>query len=154
VLKNIKEGLDAQGLTVAVAESCTGGSLASMLTSIPGASNYFVLGCVTYTEDMKKKLLGVQQKTLDLHTVVSAEVAMEMAEGVRKLAGTDIGIATTGYAGPDGKDVGRVYIGISTKYRNTFYAMHYAGDRGEIISEVCDNALMMLKCEIRELRVE
>jgi len=149
-----KKALEAKGLTVSVAESCTGGTLASMLTAISGASNYFVLGCVTYTEEMKKKLLGVKQETLDLYTVVSKEVAMEMAEGVRKLAGTDIGVATTGYAGPDGDDVGRFYIGISTKDDLNYFAGFYYGEREMIICDVCNLGIFMLEKSLESSGME
>ena len=104
--------------TLAVAESCTGGLIAKRLTDIPGCSDAFLGGCVTYCNDAKMKLLGVRAETLEAHTAVSAETAAEMARGVRTALGADIGLATTGYAGPGGgtpeEPVGTVYIAIST----------------------------------------
>lgn len=110
--------LRAAKKTLAVAESCTGGLVAKRLTDIPGCSDVFSGGCVTYCDEAKMKLIGVREDTLAAHTAVSAEVAAEMARGVRLALGADIGLATTGYAGPGGgteKDpVGTVYVAIST----------------------------------------
>ena len=110
--------LRAEERTLAVAESCTGGLIAKRLTDIPGCSDAFLGGCVTYCNDAKMKLLGVRAETLEAHTAVSAETAAEMARGVRTALGADIGLATTGYAGPGGgtpeEPVGTVYIAIST----------------------------------------
>lgn len=106
-----------RGLTVSTAESCTGGMLGERLTAVPGASSVYVGGCVTYTNDMKIKLLGVSPDTIAAHTEVSAETAAEMAEGARRVLGTDVGIATTGYAGPGGgtpeNPVGTVYVAVA-----------------------------------------
>lgn len=105
-------------LTVACAESCTGGMIGERLTAVPGASRVFLGGCITYTNDIKIRLLRVDPALIDAHTEVSAEVAAAMAEGARRTLGSDIAIATTGFAGPGGgteKDpVGTVYIGIAT----------------------------------------
>ncbi len=111
--------LHAHGLTLSVAESCTGGLISKRITDISGCSNVFFGGCVTYTNEIKQRLLGVSAKTLEEHTAVSAEVASEMARGVRERTGSDIGISATGIAGPGGGSeltpVGTVYLGISTK---------------------------------------
>ncbi len=105
------------GRTLAVAESCTGGLIAKRITDIPGCSDVFIGGCVTYCNEAKMKLLGVSADTLREHTAVSAEVAAEMARGVRLALGADIGLSATGYAGPGGgtpeEPVGTVYVGIS-----------------------------------------
>lgn len=115
----VVKGLAQRGLTIAVAESCTGGMVAKRLTDIPGASRVFGCGCITYSNDMKEKMLGVPAEILAQHGAVSAETAMAMACGVRALSGADIGVSITGIAGPDGgseeKPVGLVYIGLSTK---------------------------------------
>ncbi len=106
------------GMTISCAESCTGGLIAKRITDIPGSSAVFAGGCVAYTERVKSLLLGVKPDTLAVHTAVSEAVAREMAEGIREKLGTDIGISTTGYAGPGGgtekEPVGTVYVGIST----------------------------------------
>lgn len=110
--------LRARGMTIACAESCTGGLVAKRLTDIAGCSDVFTGGCVTYSNDAKIKLLGVSADTLASRGAVSGEVAAQMARGVRLALGTDIGISTTGIAGPGGgtpeKPVGTVWIAIST----------------------------------------
>ncbi len=104
--------------TIAVAESCTGGTIANRITNVSGSSEVFINGCVTYSNESKTRLLGVSGKTLVEHGAVSEEVAREMAEGVRTGSGADFGISTTGIAGPTGgtpeKPVGLVYIGFAT----------------------------------------
>lgn len=115
----VVKGLIKRGLTVSTAESCTGGLMGKRLTDISGSSACFLGGAVTYSNEMKMKVLGVSPKTLESFGAVSAETAMEMARGVRKLTGADIGISTTGVAGPGGgsdkKPVGTVYIGLSAE---------------------------------------
>ena len=102
--------------TVAFAESCTGGLCAKRLTDIPGTSEIFHCGVVSYANDIKMKVLGVKAETIEKHTEVSSECAKEMAEGVRLLADADYGVSITGYAGPgDDEEVGLIYIGISSK---------------------------------------
>jgi nicotinamide-nucleotide amidase len=105
------------GATLALAESCTGGLLAKRLTDRAGSSAYFVEGLVTYSNESKERLLGVPREILIEHGAVSEPVARAMAEGVRKVAGTDYGLSVTGVAGPDGgteeKPVGLVFVGIS-----------------------------------------
>ncbi|WP_347497643.1 CinA family protein [Ruminococcus sp. YE71] len=107
------------GLSLSCAESCTGGALAAAVTSVAGASAVFLGGAVTYTEEMKMKLVGVRRETLERFTVYSAETAAEMSEGVRELTGSDFGIGITGIAGPSGgtdeKPVGTVYVSVSGK---------------------------------------
>lgn len=115
----VADALAADGETVATAESCTGGLIAKRITDISGCSDVFLGGCVTYSNDAKVNLLGVSEKTLASVGAVSAETACEMARGVRMATGSDIGISSTGIAGPTGgtpeKPVGTVFIGISTK---------------------------------------
>ncbi len=120
-------------MTLAVAESCTGGLIAKRITDLSGASEVFLGGCVTYTNEIKQKLLGVKAETLAAHTAVSAEVAMEMARGVRERLGADIGISATGYAGPGGGDaenpVGTVYLGISTENGESYRRLSLSNRR-------------------------
>ena len=113
----VVRGLEACGMTIACAESCTGGLIAKRITDVSGASGVFGYGCVTYWNEAKMGLLGVAPKTIEQYTEVSEQCALEMARGVRKLSGADVGISTTGYAGPTGgtaeHPVGTVFIGLS-----------------------------------------
>lgn len=110
--------LRARGMTLAVAESCTGGLLAKRVTDLAGCSDVFLGGCVTYANEAKMKLLGVRAETLEAYGAVSEQTAREMARGVRLALGASMGLATTGIAGPGGgtpeKPVGTVYVAIST----------------------------------------
>jgi nicotinamide-nucleotide amidase len=110
--------LRSKGMTVACAESCTGGLVAKRFTDIAGCSDVFMGGCVTYSNESKVKLLGVDAETLEKYGAVSEQVALQMARGVRMRLGTNVGISTTGIAGPGGgtpeKPVGTVWIAIST----------------------------------------
>ncbi len=121
--------LSERGMTVATAESCTGGMIGERLTSVPGASAVYVGGFVTYTNDQKIRLLGVSPDTISAHTEVSAEVVAEMADGARTRTGADVGISTTGYAGPGGgteeHPVGTVYVGISTAKSTETFRLYY-----------------------------
>jgi nicotinamide-nucleotide amidase len=116
-----------RNLTVAVAESCTGGLVSHKLTNVPESSAYFNRGIVAYSNEAKIEILGVPEKTIRDHGAVSAETATAMAEGVRKISRTDIGVSTTGIAGPSGgtpgKPVGLVFIGYADGER-TFYEKH------------------------------
>jgi PncC family amidohydrolase len=109
--------LSAQGKTLAIAESCTGGLISSMITDVAGSSGYFLFSAVTYSNEAKVKILNVREKTLLDHGAVHERTALEMAEGVRLKAGADFGISTTGIAGPGGgsleKPVGMVCIGLA-----------------------------------------
>lgn len=114
--ENVVQCLIEKNLTVAAAESCTGGLLSSAITSVPGASGVFECGIVSYSERIKCGLLGVPEQVLETCGVVSAETALSMAENVRHRAGSDIGIGITGLAGPKGDSdtlpVGTIYVGI------------------------------------------
>ena len=111
--------LREKSLSVATAESCTGGLVSERITRVSGASEVFGCGVCSYSNDIKKKLLGVSEETLTVLGAVSAETAIQMAEGVRKLSGADIAVSLTGIAGPSGgtaeKPVGLVYLGVCSK---------------------------------------
>lgn len=134
--KVVAELLLQKKLTIAVAESCTGGMIASRLVEYPGISAALLEGCVTYTDDAKMRRLGVKAETLEKYSAVSAETAKEMAEGIAKTSGADIGIATTGIAGPDGgseeKPVGLVYIALSYKGETKVIKRIFPGNRNKI----------------------
>ncbi|MCK9482985.1 MAG: competence/damage-inducible protein A [Candidatus Marinimicrobia bacterium] len=120
-------------LTLAVAESCTGGLIASRLTDIPGSSAYFKSGIIAYSNSTKIKLLGVKREIIANFGAVSSEVAGQMAEQVRAISGCDIGLSSTGIAGPSGgseeKPVGLVWIGISDKNGSRSFSHNFAGNR-------------------------
>ena len=135
------------GLTVAVAESCSGGLLSKRLTDIPGASAYFLLGTVTYADSAKIRVLSVPAETLATQGAVSAATATAMAEGVRLLAGSNLALATTGIAGPEGgtpaKPVGTVYIAIADAVGSKVLCHCFAGNR-EIVREATAEAALEL----------
>lgn len=141
------ELLSKNGLKLAVAESCTGGMLASRLVSVPGSSEWFIEGAVTYSSEAKIRRLGVKAETLEKYTDVSAQTAMEMAEGIRLSSGADIGISTTGYAGPSGApgQIGHVFIGISTRDEVNTLELHLKGNREYIRSSATLNGLNLLR---------
>lgn len=125
--------LRERGLTLAVAESCTGGKVGDRVTDVPGSSAYFLLGVATYSNEAKVRVLGVSEATLAAHGAVSTETAEEMAAGVRALAGTDVGLSTTGIAGPGGgtdeKPVGTVCIALAWE-GGTWSRRYDMGTRG------------------------
>jgi len=125
--------LEKRDLTISVAESCTGGSLANHLTNVSGSSKYFDRGVVSYSNASKVEILKVDEDVIIEHGAVSREVAMQMAEGVRSTSGTDIGVSTTGIMGPTGattdKPVGLVYIGYCDEKVCTARKVVFGGDR-------------------------
>ena len=110
--------LKKRGMKIASVESCTAGIISKIITDAPGSSEVFDLGITTYSNEMKTKIVGVPEEILSLHGAVSPETARAMADGIRRVSGADIGVATTGIAGPGGgtpeKPVGLVYTAIST----------------------------------------
>lgn len=138
--KNVVQLLMERGLTLATAESCTGGLISAEITSVSGSSEVFGFGVCTYANEAKMKLLGVKEETLDTVGAVSEETAVQMADGARKLSGADIAVSVTGIAGPTGgtpdKPVGTVYIGISTG-KHTFARRHLF--TGEKFPEAADS---------------
>jgi len=139
------EILTRERLTIATAESCTGGLVSHRITSIPGSSAYFLGGIVSYSNDVKMSLLGVPEEVLMRVGAVSAECALAMAQGARARIGADIGVSTTGIAGPSGatptKPVGLVYIACSAPWGDHWEEHHFSGDRLETIKASADAAL-------------
>ena len=121
------------GVTVAVAESCTGGLVAAAITEVPGSSGYFAGGVVSYANEAKRDLLGVDAALLDTHGAVSAQVARAMAVGARARFGTTVAASVTGIAGPDGgtpaKPVGLTYVGVADADGADVRRMVWPGDR-------------------------
>lgn len=146
--------LASRGLTLATAESCTGGLLAGRVTSVSGASAVFMGGIVSYDNSVKRALLGVPSETLVSHGAVSAETATAMADGVRGRIGTSLGVSTTGIAGPTGavpgKPVGTVYIAVSGLGETIARRHNFTGDRDSVRAQACDAALLMLTERIRQ----
>ena len=148
----VHKTLTKQGKTLATAESCTGGTIASRLTALAGASAYFRGGVVAYSNEVKECALGVKHETLTAHGAVSEETVREMAEGVRQRLGADYAIATTGIAGPGGgtpeKPVGTVWVAVSTPERTVAQLMHYGDRRQQTIDRTANQAYAMLVKEL------
>ena len=141
--------LKSRSRTVSTAESCTGGLIGGAITSVPGASSVYPGGAVTYSNDSKMKLLGVRGETLAKYGAVSEETAREMAEGIRKLYGSDTAIAVTGIAGPGGatpeKPVGLVYIAVADGPRIVVSRNVFGGDRSSVREQTVREACVLLK---------
>ena len=148
LLNKISLILKEQNLKIATAESCTGGLIAHTLTNISGASDYFDRGVVSYSNKSKTELLGVPKKLIDKYGAVSNPVAKAMADGIRVKSEVDIGISTTGIAGPTGgtkeKPVGLVFIAISTKDNVIVKKYQFGGNRIQNKYDTCKAALNML----------
>ena len=149
----VHEVMRERGLTLAVAESCTGGAIASLFTAMAGASAYFLGGVVAYANEVKRDVLGVNYDDIMTHGAVSETVARQMAEGVRRTTGADYAIATTGIAGPTGgseaKPVGTVWMAVATP-THTVAVMRNSGlDRGQIISRASAYAIELLYKELK-----
>ena len=142
-----------RGLTLAVAESCTGGVIASRFTAQAGASAYMLGGVVSYSNESKCSILGVEAEAIARHGAVSEVVARQMAEGARRAMGADYAISTTGIAGPTGgseeKPVGTVWIGVATP-KGTFAIKRNCGtDRGQIVARATAYAISLLYEQVR-----
>jgi nicotinamide-nucleotide amidase len=160
--QRVGEALRERGAAVATAESCTGGLVCSLLTDIPGSSDYVDRGFVTYAYDAKRAVLGVSRETLDEYGAVSEPVAREMARGARDVADVTWGVSTTGITGPSGgtedKPVGTVYIGVayaapwgSGDSYATVSRYEFDGKRREIKEKIARQALSDLREEVERL---
>ena len=141
--------LKERGMTLALAESCTGGGLGAEITSVPGSSDFFIGGAIVYSNSAKESVLGVRRSTLDTYGAVSAETASEMAEGARRVFGSDVAVAVTGIAGPggatEGKPVGLVYTAVSVRGRVDVKRHNLSGDRDSIRKKSADGALLHIR---------
>ena len=148
VATNLVELLKARSLTCATAESCTGGGVGSAITAVPGSSAVFAGGVISYSNDVKRDVLGVSADILQNVGAVSAETAAQMAEGVRRLLKTDRAVSLTGSAGPDGgseeKPVGLVWFGLATKDGVRTEKCIFRGDRAKVREQAITHALGML----------
>ena len=144
--------LKASGKTISTAESCTGGAVASMITSVPGSSEYFLGSVVSYANSVKTGVLGVPDEIIEKHGAVSEECVKAMAEGVRKVTGSDISVATSGIAGPGGgsneKPVGTVWIGVSSEIGTEAFRCLFRGDRKRNIERFTAHALNYLRVKL------
>jgi nicotinamide-nucleotide amidase len=135
--------------TIAVAESCTGGLVSTLLTQIPGSSKFFILGVIAYNNKVKSNLLNVPPLLFAKKGAVSDEVAQKMSQGVRKLAKTDFAISITGIAGPTGgtpaKPVGTVFIAASNKNKTISRKFNFKGNRSTIRKKAALQSLRLLK---------
>ena len=147
--EEVVELLKVDELTVTTAESCTGGLVAARLVDVPGVSEVFKQGFITYSNKAKRKLLNVKKTTLKEFGAVSEKTAREMAKGAILASGADAAIATTGIAGPDGgteeKPVGLVYIGVSVRGQMYVEEYHFEGERSEVRESTVQAALALLK---------
>lgn len=141
--------LVSHGLTISIAESCTGGLVSKKLTDVPGISEVFEGSVVAYSNNLKNLLLKVSKETLERCGAVSKKTAVEMAEGIRKISGTDIGLAITGLAGPDGgtleKPVGLVYVAISYEKGSDVKELRLWGERNRIRNTTALHALDLVR---------
>jgi PncC family amidohydrolase len=146
--------LREKGLTLALAESCTGGLVGHRITEVPGSSDYFSGGIVAYADAIKAQLLGVRRDTLTRHGAVSAETALEMARGARRALQADIGMSITGIAGPGGatpeKPVGLVYIGLSTRSGERYERHVWGRDRSGNKALSAEAVLALLRGYLEE----
>lgn len=145
--------LSAKGMTVSAAESCTGGLISSLFTSIPGSSEYYLGSVTSYANSVKAGILGVPEEIILRHGAVSEECVRAMAEGVRKITGSDFSVATSGIAGPGGgseeKPVGLVWIAVSSKMGTEAVRMVFKGDRKRNIDRFAANALNLLRVKVK-----
>lgn len=148
----IGELLKNAGKTLSAAESCTGGTIAALMTSVPGSSEYFLGSVTSYANSVKTSVLGVPEEIIKEHGAVSSECVAAMAEGVRKLTGSDYSVATSGIAGPGGgseeKPVGLVWIATSSQNGTETYKMIFKGDRKRNIERFAANALNLLRVKL------
>ena len=151
--KCIGRMLARNGKTVSAAESCTGGLISSLFTSVPGSSEYYLGSVTSYANSVKTGVLGVPAEIIEKYGAVSEECVREMAEGVRRITGSDFSVATSGIAGPGGgsetKPVGLVCIGVSSQMGTETFRMVFKGDRKRNIDRFTANALNLLRKKIQ-----
>lgn len=152
--ESVAKLLQERKLTLSCAESCTGGMISARLVSVPGISEVYQCGVVTYANKAKRKLLDVRKKTLRKYGAVSAQTAGEMARGATRNLGTDVSIAVTGIAGPGGgtpqKPVGLVYIGCCVQGKVKVQECHFTGDRTQVREAAAEEALRFLEKCVRK----
>jgi len=140
------------GKTVSAAESCTGGTISALFTGIPGSSGFYLGSVTSYANSVKTGVLGVSEEIIAKHGAVSSECVAAMAEGIRRITGSDFSVATSGIAGPGGgsndKPVGLVWIGVSSQLGTETFKMTFKGDRKRNIERFASSALDTLRKKI------
>jgi PncC family amidohydrolase len=153
-LDNLQQLCIEKGVSVAVAESCTAGLIASKLTALPGSSSFFKGGIVAYQNEIKTKVLGVSQSIIDEKTEVSAEVVEQMAKSILEKFDADFSIATSGYAGPTGgtnkNPIGTVFIAIASAIGVVSTRFVFLGNRQSVVNQASERALSLLCAEIKK----
>ncbi len=143
-------------LTLSICESCTGGMLGSIITGVPGSSKYFKGGVIAYSNDIKKRVIGIKEQTLKKFGAVSNQTAREMAKGVRRITNSDIGISITGIAGPGGgskiKPVGLVFIALATRNKLLVFKFNFKGNREQIRKKASAKALRLAINFMKEIK--
>lgn len=154
LLNNLQQLCIEKGVSIAVAESCTAGLIASKLTALPGSSSFFKGGVVAYQNEIKTKILGVSQSIIDEKTEVSVEVVNQMAKSVLEKFDANFAIATTGYAGPAGgtnkNPIGTVFIAIASVVGVVVNRFVFLGDRQSVVNQASESALSLLYTEIKK----
>jgi nicotinamide-nucleotide amidase len=154
LLNNLQQLCIEKGVSIAVAESCTAGLIASKLTTLPGSSSYFNGGVVAYKNEIKTKILGVSQSIIDEKTEVSVEVVNQMAKSVLEKFDANFAIATTGYAGPAGgtnkNPIGTVFIAIASVVGVVVNRFVFLGNRQSVVNQASESALSLLYNEIKK----
>ena len=145
----IGELLTLHNLKLSVAESCSAGGVSSRICSIPASSNYFLGGIVAYSNKSKIRDVGVSENSIKNFTEVSKEVALQMSEGISKKFNSDFSISTTGYAGPTGKDIGKVFISVKTPKNTDVKELKLYGYREEITDQIIHQSLQILLDKIK-----
>jgi PncC family amidohydrolase len=150
--KELAELFVLSGRTLALAESCTGGLIAARITALPGCSGWFRGGVIAYHNEIKQRLLGVPISLLEQHGAVSEQVACVMAEGAHREIGSDLALAVTGIAGPDGgspeKPVGTVYLALADDDGCVTEQYHFTGNREQIRQQSVEQALFLIKSRL------
>jgi PncC family amidohydrolase len=154
LLNNLQQLCIEKGVSIAVAESCTAGLIASKLTTLPGSSSYFNGGVVAYQNEIKTKILGVSESIIDEKTEVSVEVVNQMAKSVLEKFDANFAIATTGYAGPAGgtnkNPIGTVFIAIASVVGVVVNRFVFLGNRQSVVNQASESALSLLYNEIKK----
>jgi PncC family amidohydrolase len=153
IITDVCELLLKNKITIATAESCSGGLLAKMLTDTPGSSSYFLLGAITYSNSAKNKILNIPLKTINKYGAVSKTVAQLMADSIRKIANSSIGIGITGIAGPSGasknKPKGMVFIALASRNKTICKKFYFPGNRNSVRTKAAQSALKLIKNQIK-----